>query len=171
MAVILGGWFWIWRFAFPMVADAYESLEWPAVTGTITKSELNSFVVDGASSTIRRRGGAPSYRTVYRADISYSYSVEGREYSASVISFAVAGEDLSRGYVSEYSPGKVVSVYYKPANPQVAVLIPGPTWASFTHVFTGGGLSLFGLVLYILLSPARAARRRMKRQTANSIPL
>ena len=53
-------------FGLPPLKYAYESKSWPKTVGTITKSEVESWMKDGKSQ--------------YGAVIKYTYKLEGKEY-------------------------------------------------------------------------------------------
>jgi len=101
------------------------SFQWPVASGTILQSART--LVSGRDSN-------------YRADISYSYKVGGKGYVSDQIS--LWSSDLrdydNRAFVSSHRAGAIVDVYYDPAQPQNAVLIPGPN-EKISELLTGLG--------------------------------
>lgn len=102
------------------VRNASVSRNWPAVTGTITASQVAiSTDEDG---------------TTYSADVQYTYVVNDRRYTADTVNFGEYGSG-SRSridkIVARYPPGGQVTVYYNPDNPGTAVLEPGLSWGSY----------------------------------------
>lgn len=93
--------------------QAYASSSWPTVQGRIIHSEM---------VRIRRPG-----ETVSDADITYSYMVNGRQYSGYLVSIPeYQGDARSMSkIVKRYPEGNTVTVYYDPDNPANAVLEPG----------------------------------------------
>ena len=89
------------------------STSWPTVEGKIVKSE----VVDGRKTT--------------RADIQFTYIVEGQSYRSFRVKFS---QNLTTNYkkanvlAERYLLGSSVTVYYDPADPNTAILEPGVTY-------------------------------------------
>lgn len=102
-------------FALPPLQYSATSKSWPSVPGTITKSEVQVFKRDG--------------NTHYQPDIAYSYTVEGKKYTASKITVGDGALDnnvsKAKRLQAEYPAGKEVDVYYDPDLPESAVLQPG----------------------------------------------
>jgi len=115
-----------------------QSKSWPTVQGKIALAELGKRVDrDSDNSTVS---------TTYSADISYDYIVDDVAYVNGDVQFgAVSSSDPSsaRRLLQRYPVGKVVTVYYNPAQPQQAVLEPGI--AGVTWILPGIGL-LFAVV-------------------------
>lgn len=97
-----------------------QSKDWPTVQGKIAVAELGKRVDrDSDNSTVS---------TTYSADISYDYIVDDVAYVNGDLHFgSVSSSDPSyaRRLLQRYPVGKVVTVYYNPAQPQQAVLEPG----------------------------------------------
>lgn len=97
-----------------------QSKAWPTVQGKIAVAELGKRVDrDSDNSTVS---------TTYSADISYDYIVDDVAYVNGDLHFgSVSSSDPSsaRRLLQRYPVGKVVTVYYNPAQPQQAVLEPG----------------------------------------------
>lgn len=94
---------------------ALESRSWPSAPGTVTLSRLDE-----------QRDGE---ETLYRAKISYRFTVDGRELIGNRAYFGDSAQTtwslFSRNLVARYLPGATVTVYYDPAAPDEAVLEPG----------------------------------------------
>jgi len=111
---IIGGAIFIF-FALPPLQYSATSKSWPSVPGTITKSEVQVFKRDG--------------NTHYQPDIAYSYTVEGKKYTASKITVGDGALDnnvtKAKRLQAEYPAGREVDIYYDPDLPESAVLQPG----------------------------------------------
>ena len=125
----------VFGIAYPIFnSDAKGSEGWPTVDGVVTQSEVTSSR-DSANDTL------------YGHDLSYSYSVDGRDYEGDVRYFGQLGgasniRDLSDSLVKKYPVGKAVQVSYKPEDPSVACLEPGVAVRSRLALF--GGIALLG---------------------------
>jgi hypothetical protein len=99
--------FLIWG-AYKNVRLAKESTAWPAVPGVVTASER-----------IKK-----AWRTQPR--VTYSYSVDGKTYSSSQVSFgAMVPSKDTEPTLARYPLHQTVLVHYRPGNPLVAVLEAG----------------------------------------------
>lgn len=137
------------------------SLQWPSVSGKIMQSE--EVYVPG-----RHSGN-------YRADIAYTYEVNGRRHVSHQISLWSTNlggySGITAAFVSNHPAGSTVDVRYDPANPQNAVLVPGADSGTY-RLFVGMGAlcslaGIFGLIaglrrrsrLVALLNSSAADRR------------
>ncbi len=116
------------------------SLQWPTVSGKIMQSE--EVYVPGRNSGD------------YRADIAYTYEVNGTRHVSHQISLWSANlggyGGVTGAFVRNHPSGSTVDVRYDPANPKNAVLVPGADLGTY-RLFVGmGGLSglvsIFGLI-------------------------
>lgn len=125
--------FWGW----PPLKYAYESKSWPSATGTIIKSEVDSWMKDGKSQ--------------YEARINYSYEINGKKYNSTKISTSgsYSGSNMTKAkeFVAAYPNGKTVDVFYDPEVPDSAALIPGPRLSDFALA----GVPLIFLVIGLLV--------------------
>ena len=124
--------------------SAFTSQKWPAETGTITASSIE---------TSRSNKG----NTMYSADIRYTYQVNGQGYTGSKVSFGdVSTSDSAdaRKIVSRYQSGQAVTVYYNPQDPQQAVLETGFSPGLFLPLGIGTVFSLVGGLLLIAVVSA-----------------
>lgn len=124
------------------------SYHWPTVSGKIVQSER--VFVDG---------GRDSH---YRADMSYSYQVNGKKYTSDRISLwsrNLSSYDSINGvFVKNHPPGTSVDVYYEPTRPEHAVLIPGPDETFIKFEMSGGALMMIVAIPLII----REMRRRRR---------
>lgn len=129
--------------------NALLSADWPSVPGSITGSYVKT-----SSST---KGG-----TTYSAKISYTYSVQGKQYTGSRINFGslLTSSSGAREIVARYPVGKALNVFYNPADLSDAVLEPGYAsglWFSpgvgAVVAFVGGGLLIVFVMAYMRNNP------------------
>jgi hypothetical protein len=105
-----------------------QSMHWPIVSGQVTISQ--SYGTEG------KRGGL-------KLDLGYQYLAYGQVYTASRFGYA---QDAPRGsdaqaFIAAHPVGTPIRVHVDPANPENAVLEPGPafSWLYFILML----LSLF----------------------------
>ena len=110
------------------LAKAHSSRSWPSVIGIIQSSDIGSL-------------GPRDKDTSYKPVIRYSYTVNGNDFSTSVICFGLESYsgsiDFAEGYVGKYPSGKRVDVFYNPFSPSIAVLEPGVSPRSFIPIQFG----------------------------------
>ena len=122
----------------------FASLSWKKAFGTVIVSDIHS---------CRRKYQPPDYV----AEIIYQYAVDGVSYSSKNISFTNENDTLSTGcghgreLAGQYPKGKNLVVYYDPADPKNAVLLPGGT--NFLPIGCSLGLIALGVLSF-------AARKR-----------
>ena len=130
-------------FGVRQLMRAQASTTWPTVTGVVMISELG-----------KQMGNERDESTTYSADISYDYVANDRSYVNGAISFdGVISSDPStaRRLLKRYPVGKQVTVYYNPADPQDAVLEPGPTAGSWFLPSFGGSFVVVGIAVFFFL--------------------
>lgn len=134
--MLVGGYFLTYRIGKPLRDRAAASTAWPATEGWITASRVER---------VKQRGEG---KETYTADITYEYSVDGRNFEGDRVWF---GDDYSasdasafRAAVGRYPVGSAVKVHYDPAEPAESVLEPGPTWSGSILYFIGLGLMTLG---------------------------
>src|SRR4051812_40516368 len=124
--------FLMWK-AWQTHQTAKASVAWPTTSGTITKVERFKRLL----------------RSLPR--VTYSYSVDGRPYSAERISFAAGYRPKEVDEVlGRYSVGQNVPVSYSPTAPTEAVLEPG----SGPHVTSTMRWLVICFVLLVVLNVA-----------------
>jgi hypothetical protein len=135
-------------------ARSYEQ-----TTGTVTTATLDTY--DRAAGT---RTDDPE--TMYQPNVSYTYTVDGETYTANTIAFGSEIEADSRGYaenvISNFEADDSVTVYYDPANPADAYLIPR------LDFLPAGGLIIAGLLLF---ADSLTPWSRVTRAVLRRIPL
>lgn len=133
-------------FAIQTSIVSIESEDWPTAEGIITSSMIDSY--EERDTSTGDDDFPPTYTTYYEPKITYSYSVNGAEYSSDKISFSrtrfVIQSDAQE-VIEKYSTGTNVTVYYNPDNPSEAVLEPG--------IQNSGGMicGTIGAVVFIIL--------------------
>ena len=108
------------------------SLQWPKVSGTIVQS------------TSTYHPGGRHYSSYYTAHIDYTYRVNSRFFAGSRIrlwdpDLKKAG-DMAKSFVIAHPLHSAVDVYYEPAHPGNAVLIPGADEFGNRLFIWGGGI-------------------------------
>ncbi len=101
--------------------DARRSSGWPLVKGTIIKSNISSSAQPEANQN-------RSLKKRYKPEIEYLYDVGETTYRAQLVSYgagAAFNQSNAVKVTTKYPTGRLVTVYYKPDNPAVAVLEPG----------------------------------------------
>lgn len=151
LILVIAGTLAFYFFSLPDLKMAQESADWPETTGTITRSE-----------TVRVEHGTGSDRKIsYRADINYSYQVDGKSFSSTKIgvtsgtsyTFRMAGRICAK-----YPNGMEVNVFYRPEDPAFAVLKQG---VQPSEILVAGSLLLFVLLgLLILFNIIKAAPKK-----------
>ncbi len=148
--IITGG--FVAFFGNGQIKDAKQSVDWPAVEGTVVSSEVQQESKTSRSNgTTRRKTGTRTARTKtsYRAEVLYDYVVNGETYSANKVLFGQVGKGSpasARKIVNRYPAGKKVTVYYNPDEPEIAVLEPGATGGTYVLFGVGCVFILFGVV-------------------------
>ncbi|MFQ5629678.1 MAG: DUF3592 domain-containing protein [bacterium] len=110
---------------------AYLQKNWPQATGVIIGSEVT-----------QTRDAWPM--------VTYEYSIGKKKYSGSSnLKFPGFGGRINRldaatKAIAKYPPGKKISVYYHPENPEITLLRPGPTWDIFGQFALGITLLVIG---------------------------
>lgn len=131
---ILGGVFVLWL-AYRLSRDTKASLAWPSVKGRVLKIDL---LVIG-----------PSPHPTYHLDLSYAYSVASKAYLGEKAHlYQITTKAEADKVLDQFHVGDEVSVCYKPTDPNVSVLIPGPRENKPYHEYAMGFVLIaVGLVL------------------------
>lgn len=124
---------------------------WQTTTG-----EVSSATVATRESTLSptEDGEPPKPRTLYRADVTYRYTVQGRAYEGRRVGFddvELSSEGPAQAVVDRYAPGTQVTVSFDPANPADAVLEPGVSKASLVVPALGAALVAFSLGVWAIV--------------------
>lgn len=127
-----------YTFAAPLVEvswHAYQSTTWPRTSGEVMRSTVE-----------HGRGGRP------HAEVLYTYTVEGQPYQSHRVQFAGPAQDeaAAQAMSARYAVGTTVTVFYKPAAPDEAVLMPG--LGSYIPIFmlAAGSLAVAGVLASLL---------------------
>lgn len=129
------------------------SNSWPSARGEIAVSELVSM--------------NPLKRKQKKANVRYSYQVDGVTYTGSLIRFAdTTGsmESLQAELIAPYPVGKEVDVFYDPKNCTTAVLEPGGGLRGYSLVLPP--LILFGIGAAFVFSGFQQKQPRRKKKAA-----
>ncbi len=132
-----------------------KSLKWPTVPGIMMQADPIS----------RTRRSSRHTRTVYFADITYTYLVNDQRHVGHRVSLwnpQLASDRLEvQGFVGRHPVGSLVEVHYDPQQPGQAVLIPGADEAGHAvirwcgiAVVTAGAFGLFR-TRKLLVRPAK----------------
>jgi hypothetical protein len=130
---------------------AKASDSWPATTGTVIKSSVESY--QSSSGSKRNAGGS----TMYHADISYEFTVEGRTFNGKRVSYGdynSSNQSHAQGIVDHYPKGKAVSVHYMSGNPDECLLQPGLEAMSWLKPVIGLVFLAAGILMAIFLPKA-----------------
>ena len=136
-------------FTYSAYKTSLESKDWPTVDGVIIKSE-----VEQQTST---SGEGANKKTTVKSypKIAYQYQISGQPYEGTKISFSSSSGNANQ-IVSRYPKGKTVRVFYNPAKPKQAVLVPGNSGLNYVPFIFAG--------VFILLGVGMATR--LRKQTA-----
>jgi hypothetical protein len=128
-----------------ILKNAKASTDWPTVEGQVISSEVEMH--RDTSGTGRHRRSS----TTYHAEVLYEYTIKGVKYSSNRVSFGQHGSSNpthARQIVSRYPPSKNVKVYFNPNKPEISVLEPGTTWASYMPLGIGIIFSFAGIAIF-----------------------
>jgi len=119
---------------------ADESINWPYAPGIITESYVWK-QEDEETSTV-------SYSPI----VEYTYIVNGREYKNDKINYDMEnrGKKWAENIVSDYPVNHPVTVYFKPDNPEFAVLEKGLFDSTTDPVYIGYALIIFSILFIIV---------------------
>ena len=147
---IIGGILLIWG-GFNYL-KAKGSTDWPKTYGTIVSSSLKV-------RQVRNRGVRGSRMT---ANIEYQYRAEGENHTGTRVTYGSGWpfknffqSTQAKQAVSKYKKGHRVPVYYDPANPSRAVLVPGVTLETYLLPGLAVLTLIVGIGSYFGLSPRR----------------
>ena len=127
-ALLFGVGLSVWGVGY--IRNAFASKEWPTTNG----------VVDWAEVSVSERGRDKDTYT-YSVSAVYRYEIDGTGFVSDRICFCIMmRSSFYRGMpegMKLYGAGQEVTVYYKPDDPQVAVLEPGADLSTFLFLFLG----------------------------------
>lgn len=142
LMVVMGGIFA--AVAYDNYRDGEATKAWPATSGEILSSS-----VDQEVRQERQDNGTIRERRTYRPVISYSYTIQGVEYTGHRIRADDSGGSRDKAFdtMNAYPVGSIVDVYYDPADPASSVLRQG---ADPVAVWLFGGIGSLFLVLGVV---------------------
>lgn len=116
-ALAVGGNLVYQHYANNMTALAQASMEWPSVSGLVTRSNLE----------FHRNEIGTGPKTEYRVEVTFEYVVGDQVYRNDMVRFdqGQLGNDQKKLLVSAHPVGKRVDVFYNPDDPDQSVLVPG----------------------------------------------
>ncbi|MGD9916240.1 MAG: DUF3592 domain-containing protein [Rhizobiaceae bacterium] len=132
---------------FVFMRRAAAIARWPQATGQITLSKVEEFTIR-RDKPLRTSRGLRRMRQSFMPVVEYSYEVGGRDYASRSIwpGTEVSGDrDYASRIAARYPVGKVVFVFYNPADPKQAGLETGTRM----HWFL-----LFGAVVFFAAAVA-----------------
>lgn len=128
-----------------------------STTGTVTTAEMDTY----DSGVGARTSGETTF---YQPNVTYTYTVDAETYTADNIAFGTEIDTNSQGravdVLSKFGAGESVTVYYDPANPEHAYLIPRLDFLPAGALMIGG-LLLFADALTPWSSVSRAVLARI----------
>lgn len=126
--------------------NSLEAKKWPTTKGKITSSSV--------SEERKYDSSSKRHKTEYRANIRYSYNVNGRSYYNDRIFFGAV--NLSRStaekYTRKYPKGINVIVYYNPEKPEKSVLETSIGFRNLLTLIIGIAIMILGI--FFLLKPS-----------------
>lgn len=121
------------------IRQAQASLNWQSVAGVIVSSDLEVRSDEQGS-------------TLYGANIRYTYSLNGQEYTGNRVFFGEVNTSDRQpifDLLLKYPKDTAVTVYYDPNDRTQAVLEPGIHGATWFLPALGGGFSGLGLIFIL----------------------
>lgn len=118
---------------------AKASETWPTVVGEVFSSDVSSYTDS-------------KKKTMYRANINYSFVVNGKEYTSDDISMSESSSS-NPGYAKkvcyQYPVGKKVKVFYDPKTPSSSLLEPGISFVLYLPMIGGAVFFLIGVGIFL----------------------
>ena len=139
LLIVLGAGFSVW--GWELIDDARSTLFWPIVNGTVTHSEVTSYVSSSEGKSTQ----------MYSADVRYRYTINGTPYSSGRVSLGDSSTSSSGGkeeIVMRYAMGQQVLVYYDPVTPGESLLEPGPAFITYIPFAFGLLCMISGVIAF-----------------------
>jgi len=118
------------------------STHWPTASATVLKA--------GVSETEGKVQRSRETCTMYSANLSFGYKVNGRDYSTETIQYgkALGSGDFSEAAVLllQYPPGASVEIRHHPTDPSIATVKPGVNGEVVLYLVAGIVFLAFGAV-------------------------
>ena len=117
-------------FVILRLIERISSSSWPSTLGTVVSSEIKSDYLD--------------YTSTSYAEIRYSYYVENHEYFSTLRLSGYLGLPFSaKSFLEKYPIGKVMTVYFKPQDPETCWLTTGASFWDYAYVLAIPFLALW----------------------------
>ncbi|MCB9866046.1 MAG: DUF3592 domain-containing protein [Phycisphaerales bacterium] len=119
------------------IHHAWTTSHWPSVIGEVIRSSVRQ----RADHTPPVHHGVAAGTWTYEPEITYCYTVEGTEYTASGVTATRVSTSRSasaESVVARYPVGRRVKVHYNPADPGEALLEPGLSWTATAPLLFAG---------------------------------
>lgn len=132
IVLLIGGPILAWQ-GFGGIAQGMSSKSWPTVEGKVRAMDVKE---------IRGRYGSRSYRPYVR----YRYEVDGETYNSDQITNSTGTSSMEEAMMvaRQYPIGEMVTVYYHPKTPDVAVLVTGAKGGNWFQLIFGVVLATVG---------------------------
>ncbi len=145
------------QWGLPPLKYARKSIDWPSVSGTVTKSDIVTRIKDG--------------KTTYIPEVIYTYSVNNTTYTSAKIIVGNPHYDSNIGPVRQtiqkYPVGETVQAYYDPEIPASATLIRGIQNSDYVLAGITGLFMVIGL--FLLVDGSRKKLRKESDLSRNEI--
>jgi hypothetical protein len=129
-------------YSYKQMSLGKGSLTWPAVPAKIVSSDVK---------TTQREAEKKRVYTAYTADITFHYSVNGKEFNSNLAMVdqppKTFGPD-ARALVQKYPVGSTAVAHYNPQNPSQAVLEVGVGKSTYLAFGFGILLAVIGMGLF-----------------------
>ncbi|MCK5519763.1 MAG: DUF3592 domain-containing protein [Candidatus Marinimicrobia bacterium] len=120
------------------ILEARQSITWPTTEGKVFKSELVTHSSGGDEN-----GETDTWE---KAEISYQYQINGKQYSGEKIShFKTLYSNVET--LEKFPVEKKILLHYNPEKPEIAVVVPGKF--TLEVLFFGLVFSVIGIRLYM----------------------
>ncbi|HOS40743.1 MAG TPA: DUF3592 domain-containing protein [Spirochaetota bacterium] len=128
---------------------AKDSKTWPETEGRIISVSIEK---DSSTGLRTPGGGHSSGHTSYTPVIKYEYHVRGKKHVATNLSIGNASysdQRKARKILEEFRVGQYVTVYYKPDNPEFAVLKRGSVGIPISLII-GASFTALSMPLFLI---------------------
>lgn len=134
---------------------AKASAQWPTAPGTITTSAIVEEKIEdkraGDDDTTGFKQRQQRFTLRYRVDLRFAYKVGERDYIGTTWAWGwipfYGRHELAEKVTGQYSKGQKVTVYYDPAQPNIAVLEPASRQGSLAPLVFGTIFAVGGAVV------------------------
>ncbi len=142
MIILFGGSFFSYHLFKKSMKEYKSSKSWPSVSGTITRSEIET----------RAEWDSKKKKTIktYIPHINYTFYVKDREFRGTRVSFGdyTSNSRMAvRVLIRDYPINKTVQVYYNPQDPSMCVLERKLGLGSYVALIVAIMFGLAGLLI------------------------